>query len=200
MHLEPAINDNHTMKEKEYAVGKKFESVQATLTVGEYENCTFGNCDFSNVSLSDCNFTDCEFDGCNLGMAKLFRTTFNGVRFRKCKLLGLAFKDCSGSLFSAEFEDCSLDLASFHGMKLKKIRFVHSSMHEVDFTGCDLSGSTFENCDLGRAIFENTILEKADFRSSFNYTIDPERNRVRKARFSLAGVAGLLAKYDVDLE
>jgi len=58
----------------------------------------------------------------------------------------------------------------------------------------------FDNCDLTRAIFIQTNLEKADFRSSFNYSIDPEMNRMKKARFSLAGVVGLLDKYDVDVE
>lgn len=27
--------------------------------------------------------------------------------------------------------------------------------------------------------FENTILEKADFRTSFNYSIDPEKDRIK---------------------
>jgi len=51
-----------------------------------------------------------------------------------------------------------------------------------------------------RAAFENTILEKADFRTSFNYSIDPEKNRIRKARFSLAGISGLLDKYDIEID
>ena len=50
-----------------------------------------------------------------------------------------------------------------------------------------------------RATFDNTILEKVDFKTSFNYAIDPEQNRVKKARFSLVGVAGLLDKYGVEI-
>jgi hypothetical protein len=49
-------------------------------------------------------------------------------------------------------------------------------------------------------MFENSILEKVDFRSSFNYIIDPETNRIKKARFSLPGVTGLLAKYDIEID
>ncbi len=71
---------------------------------------------------------------------------------------------------------------------------------EIDFTESDLRGSVFENCDFMRATFDKTVLEKTDFSSSFNYSIDPEKNRIRKARFSLAGVAGLLNKYDIEIE
>ncbi len=39
-----------------------------------------------------------------------------------------------------------------------------------------------DNCDLNRAVFDNSILEKADFRTSLNYSIDPELNRIKKAK------------------
>jgi hypothetical protein len=42
-------------------------------------------------------------------------------------------------------------------------------------------------------------LEKTDFRSSFNYSIDPEVNRIKKAKFDRAGLAGLLDKYDLEI-
>jgi hypothetical protein len=45
----------------------------------------------------------------------------------------------------------------------------------------------FDNCDLYRAEFEKAIANKADFRSSYNYSIDPaEQNS--KAQFSLTGL------------
>ena len=73
-------------------------------------------------------------------------------------------------------------------------------MHEVDFTETDLLGSIFDNCDLHAAVFENTIVEKADFRNAYNYSIDPEKNYIQKARFSVAGLPGLLFKYNIDIE
>ena len=85
-------------------------------------------------------------------------------------------------------------------MKIKKTVFKTSSLHEVDFAEADLSNSLFDNCDLAHAIFENTNLEKSDFRSSFNYSINPEINKIKKAKFSLNGIAGLLEKYDIDIE
>ena len=50
------------------------------------------------------------------------------------------------------------------------------------------------------AKFENSILEKADLRTSRNYLIDPELNKIKKAKFSIHGIAGLLAKYDIEIE
>lgn len=44
-------------------------------------------------------------------------------------------------------------------------------------------------------IFENTINEKTDYRSSFNYYVNPDNNRIKKTNFSLSGIIGLLDKY-----
>jgi fluoroquinolone resistance protein len=49
------------------------------------------------------------------------------------------------------------------------------------------------------SVFDRTNLEKADFRSAGNYSIDPTTNKIKKARFSLDGVAGLLDKYDIEI-
>jgi uncharacterized protein YjbI with pentapeptide repeats len=83
---------------------------------------------------------------------------------------------------------------------LKNTQFIHSSIREVDFTEADLTNSRFENCDLFKAAFDQTILEKVDFRSSYNYSIDPEINRIKKSKFSVAGIQGLLTKYDIEIE
>jgi fluoroquinolone resistance protein len=58
----------------------------------------------------------------------------------------------------------------------------------MDFAESDLSHSVFANYDLDGSIFDNTNLEKADLRSAFNYNIDPDKDRIRKAKFSLDGV------------
>jgi uncharacterized protein YjbI with pentapeptide repeats len=70
----------------------------------------------------------------------------------------------------------------------------------VDFTGAHLAGAIFEKSDLHRAVFSGTHLEKADFRSALHYSIDPTRNKVRKARFSLDGAIGLLDQFNVVID
>jgi fluoroquinolone resistance protein len=50
---------------------------------------------------------------------------------------------------------------------------------------------------LAGATFDNTNLEKADFTTAFNYLIDPDTNRIKKAKFALPGVLALLNKHDI---
>jgi len=133
-------------------------------------------------------------------MAVLTQTSFKEVVFKNCKLLGLHFDHCNPFLLSFTFEDCQLNLASFYRLKLVKTLFRNSSLKEVDFTGTDLSSSTFDNCDFAEATFNGSILEKADLRSSYHYSIDPEINKIKKARFSLQGIRGLLDKYGIIIE
>jgi uncharacterized protein YjbI with pentapeptide repeats len=50
------------------------------------------------------------------------------------------------------------------------------------------------------AVFSDSNLEKVDFRKSNFYSIDLEQNRVKKAKFSLHGLPGLLGKYNIEIE
>lgn len=106
------------------------------------------------------------------------------VQFRDCKLLGIPFGNCDGFLFAVSFEKCVLDLSSFHRLKMKKTKFVDCSLHESSFIETDMTESLFDNCDFAQAVFERTILEKADFRTSYHYTINPEINKIKKAKFA----------------
>jgi uncharacterized protein YjbI with pentapeptide repeats len=167
---------------------------------GEYENCTFSDCDFSNADFSGYKFSDCSFVRCNLSLAKLVNTAFREVHFKDCKMLGLRFDDCNELGLSVGFEGCALRHATFYRKKLKNTIFKNTQLQETDFGECDLTGAVFNDCDLLDATFEETILEKADFRTAFNYAFDPEKNRIKKARFSQSGVAGLLQKYNIEIE
>jgi fluoroquinolone resistance protein len=122
------------------------------------------------------------------------------VIFSECKMLGLRFDSCSEFGLAFAFKNCVLNHASFYRVKIKKTTFKDCQIQEADFTQTDLSGSIFDNCDLSNATFDNTILEKCDFRSAFNYMLNPEFNRIKKAKFSLQGLPGLLNSYDIDIE
>jgi len=115
-------------------------------------------------------------------------------------MLGLSFESCNEFGFAVSFDNCILDHCSFYQAKLKKTSFKDAKIHQADFTETDLSNSVFDNCDLFRTTFENTILEKTDFLTAYNYSIDPELNRIKKAKFSMAGIAGLLDKYDIEIK
>ncbi len=170
------------------------------LTKGEYENCTFKNCNFLENDLSDFKFIGCSFIGCHLSLLKLNKTAFQDIKFIESKMLGLRFDFCSDFNLSFSFNTCLLNHSSFYQTKIKKTIFKSSQLHEVDFSECDLTSSVFDRCDLTGSTFDKTILEKADLRTASNYSIDPENNRIKKTKFSLLGIPGLLNKYDIDIE
>ena len=170
------------------------------LTHTEFDGCTFQNCDFSNTDLAESDFINCTFERCNLSLSKISGSGMKEVLFKECKLVGIHFETCSDFLFSVNFENCTLDYSSFFKKKMKKAKFDHCSLKEVDFTEADLSQAEFQMCDLSQAVFSHSILELADFRSATNFSIDPDKNRMRKARFSTSGLAGLLEKYKLEIE
>jgi fluoroquinolone resistance protein len=166
----------------------------------EYEKCTFLHCDLSAADLSNAKFLECAFMNSDLSNAKTAKTVLRDLEFKECKLLGIHFDQCNTFLLSMNVDQCKADFASFCKLALRKTRFRNSSFQEADFTGADLTGSSFDHCDLTRATFAGSILEKVDFRTAYNFSIDPERNRLRKAKFSIAGLPGLVQKYDIEIE
>lgn len=188
---------------KAYTRDEKYDGLnfaEAPLAKGEYEGCVFTACNFSGVDLSGMIFIDCRFEQCDLSMVKLQNTSFQDVVFKGCKQLGLRFDECSKMILSFSFDGCVLNFSVFVKLKLKGTVFKDCQLREADFGECDLTNANFSNCDLASAVFENTLLEGADFRTAYNFSIDPEINKVRKARFSAQGLAGLLDKYKIVVE
>ena len=173
---------------------QKFERIES-LTLAEYESCTFESVDFTKQNLNGFSFIDCVFNNCNLDMVEVGNTSFKKVKFTDCKLLGIRFDTCSPFLFQVEFDNCYLNLASFYKMKIRKAIFKNCSLVETDFAQAHLVEADFSDSDLRRAVFQQTNLEKANFNSAKDYNIDPENNNIKKAKFSVPGVFGLLEKY-----
>ncbi len=178
----------------------KISFTEQDLKNGEFERCIFKQCDFSQSNLSRLRFLDCEFINCNLAMVKFNRTSLNNAIFKGCKLLGINFSECEDFLFSVYFEDCVLDYASFSHKKMAKTKFSNTSMKDVNFADANLTSAVFLNCDLSRAVFNKTILKHANFETARNYAFDPENNDIKKAKFSLHGLPGLLLKHDIVVE
>jgi fluoroquinolone resistance protein len=190
------MNSNYTV-DKYY---EKEDFTVAKLPNGDYENCTFLNCEFSSSDLSKVNFINCIFKHCNLSLAKINQASFRNVAFEHCKLLGLHFENCNDFLFEVNFQNCLLNLSSFFKLKMKKTKFIKCQMNEVDFTNSDLGGAYFDDCDLLNSTFEHTNLEKADLRGAYHFSIDPELNKIAKAKVSQISLAGFLDKYDLIIE
>lgn len=179
---------------------EKVSFIDKKVNNSEFEDCVFKNCDFSNSDFSNNSFMDCEFIDCNLSMIQLVGTSLKTVHFKDCKLLGIQFNTCNDFLFDVSFQECVLDYSSFANRKMPKTKFDSCSMKEVSFIGCNLTSSVFENCNLDNAVFNDTQLAGVDFRTAYNYKIDPEFNPMKKAKFSNQGIVGLLDKYDIKIE
>ena len=165
-----------------------------------FEQCTFTRCDLSKSDFAKSRFIDCTFIGCDLSMIKLRGASLQHVVFKECKLLGVDFSVCSEMLFSPWFEQCILDHSVFAGRRMAKTHFNRCSLKGVDFEQAELNEAVFDTCDLQDAVFDRTQLRTADLTSAFNYRIDPERNDVQGARFSMDGALSLLAKYGIVIE
>lgn len=178
----------------------KFENIDFTVaefTKGEYESCIFYNCNFLKVNLSESKFIDCTFINCNSSMADTSISNFQDAKFIDCKMLGIRFDTCSDFGLSFSFNNCILNDSSFYKLKIESTIFDNCQLKSVDFTAANLSKSIFNNCDFANSIIKNTNLEKADLSTSFNFNIDPEINKIKKAKFSSFNLIGLLAKYQI---
>ena len=93
-----------------------------------------------------------------------------------------------------------MDYVSFVGKKMTKTVFSNCSLKETNFSNADLSNSSFSSCNLERGIFNKTQLKNVDFTTAYNFSLDPEINFIKKAKFAKQSLEGLLVKYDIVIE
>ena len=184
--------------EEVYHTAQIFEEIPQIGTIATtFNDCTFRNIDFTDFIFTGIDFINCEFEHCNLSMVKFGYSGFDDTHFKNCKLIGADFTASKDFLFSVNFSDCILDYVAFMKKKNRKAKFINSSLKGTDFSEADLTLCVFTKCDLSAAVFMRTNLSQADFREAYNFSIDPEQNQLRKARFSEEGLVGLLHKYSI---
>jgi fluoroquinolone resistance protein len=182
---------------------KTFDTIdysEKSLANTIYTNCIFNYCNFSKTDISYATFEDCIFNTCIFSETLVNNTKFKNIIFNETKMMGFNFTNCKEFLFELVFKNCPLDYAIFMDKKMRNTIFTNCSLKEVDFSRSDLTMASFSNCNLENAIFDNTILEKADCRTAFNFNIDPQQNKLKKAKFSNLGLSGLLSKYGLEIE
>lgn len=167
------------------------------LNLKEFECCAFNNCNFSECVFLAVTFIDCTFNDCIFSGAKINYVAFRTVFFNSCKIEDVNFAMCDKLIFEIHFKECILDFSKFYTLKMKGTSFIDCSIIAVDFMSTDLTEVIFDNCDLYRSEFAKAIANKANFKTSYNYTIDPTKTKIKKAVFSLDGLKGLLYKHDI---
>jgi uncharacterized protein YjbI with pentapeptide repeats len=163
----------------------------------EFERCIFNDCDFSQCTFLAVTFIDCVFNGCNFNATKINYVAFRTATFNRCQMKDINFAMVDKLIFEIAFYDCVLDFSKFYTLKIKETIFQNCSLVAVDFMGADLTGVVFDRCDLYRSEFAKAIANKTNFKTSINYTIDPEKTKLKKAIFAMEGLKGLLFKHDI---
>lgn len=175
----------------------------ARLTGSTFADCTFGGCYFMEVVWSDCRFTGCTFRACDLSLAQLPGTGFSATRFEDCRLLGIDWtraawpRAISGPPIG--FWGSVISHSTFIGLSLPRLQLKDCTALDVDFREADLSQADFGGTDLAQSLFGGTNLTRADLSQARNYQIDPGRNSLKQARFSLPEALSLLYSLDIVL-
>ncbi len=170
------------------------------VNLKEFECCIFNNCDFSQCVFVAVTFIDCTFNDCVFSGAKINYVAFRTVFFNRCIIEDVNFAMCDKLIFEIHFKECVLDFSKFYTLKIKETTFINCSIIAVDFMNADLTGVVFDNCDLYRSEFSKAIANKANFKTSYNYTIDPSKTKIKKAVFSNNELKGLLFKHDITVK
>lgn len=176
------------------------EAAEAAFDRIEFEDCVFRHCRFPSSTFRGCAFVNCVFESCDLSLLKVPGSRLTSAQFSDCKLIGVDWCEASsltGLTTSMNFTRCVLSYGFFVKLDLSGARFEECEAREADFSGATLQRASFARSDLEGAKFMETDLREADFTGAHGYVIDPIRNKVKKARFSLPEAIGLLKMFGV---
>jgi uncharacterized protein YjbI with pentapeptide repeats len=88
---------------------------------------------------------------------------------------------------------------SFYAMNLEHIQLNHCDLKGSDFTGITAINASFPGCNFTDVTFDESDLSGADFTTSTDYRINPLKNRIKKAKFSVSGLYGLVSDFDIEV-
>ncbi|MNY34865.1 Pentapeptide repeats (8 copies) [compost metagenome] len=93
-----------------------------------------------------------------------------------------------------------LNHSSFYQLDIRKTVFKNCRLQEVDFTEANLSNSFFDDSNLTNAVFDRTILDQANLKNAINYSINPNKNQLKKTKFAKDNLAGLLDQLQIIID
>jgi len=171
--------------------GLALPEADADLGGKSFSRCTFRNLKLPQSRWQGARLEDCVFDACDLTRLVPAGLALRGVRFERCKMMGIDWSDL-GAYPDLAFADCNLDYASFVSLKARKTVFTRCSLLEATFADCDLTEARFSECNFSGARFERCDLRKAAFAGSHGLLLHPATNQVKGAAIP-AEAARLLA-------
>jgi fluoroquinolone resistance protein len=173
------------------------------IVSSEFHDCVFVGGSFVESVFRRCRFVTCVFRECDLSLVRVPQSTFTGVRFEECKLVGVNWTEACWPTARLgrplSFSKCSISHSTFLGLRLQGIEIRDCVAQDVDLREADLSGAEFGLTDLSGSLFGGTDLSRADLSRAINYLIDPGKNVLTQARFSLPEALSLLHGMDIVL-
>jgi fluoroquinolone resistance protein len=173
------------------------------LVSSEFYDCAFVRCSFVETVFRNCRFVNCAFQRCDLSLVQVAGSTFSATRFEDSKVIGVDWTQAewptAGLANPVGFFRSAISHSTFIGLRLRGIQIRDCVAVDVDFREADLSQADFAGTDLAHSLFSDTDLTEADLSQTRNYHIDPGRNVLRQARFSLPEAMALLYSMDIVL-
>ena len=195
------MENNFFNKEHEY-IDQRFEEIEMQASHVEdrsFDGCTFYKVNFSGTTFIRCRFLDCTFEQSELSNVNLLSSQLKNVKFKECKLVGINWT-ATTALMHTTWQNSILNYGNFSGLDLRKSILQNCVSREADYAETNLSESNLTGTDFTSSRFANTNLTKADLRQAKNYSIRPDSNKIKKAKFSLPEAMLLLYGLDIELE
>lgn len=127
---------------------------------------------------------------CDLSLIKLNQSEFINISFEECKMLGINWTEAK-NIINLNFKKSKLNHSSFYGLKLKDLQIEECIACEVDFVNTEMIKAKLCNSDLQGSKFNNTNLSGSDLSNAKNYYLNPNYNKITKAKFSIPDVLNL---------
>jgi fluoroquinolone resistance protein len=179
-----------------------FEEVQhrnEVIDSYDFYECKFINCHFNESLFRNCKFIDCLFENSDLSLIKLTGATIRDCSFTRSKLVGINFC-AANSIHFLTFQESILNYAVFLNLDLRHFKLLNCTVHEADFSECNMSKAKCNESDFAGSSFINSNLTNADFRGASNYQISSDICKLKKTKFSLPEALALLKGLDIILE
>jgi fluoroquinolone resistance protein len=175
----------------------------AEIVSAEFYDCVFFHSSFAESVFRHCRFVNCVFRECDLSLIKVPESSFSSTLFENSKVMGVNWTEAhwpkAGLASPVSFSKCAISHSTFIGLSLQSIQIRDCVATDVDFREADLSQADFGGTDLFSSIFGKTNLSQADLSRARNYHVDPGRNILKQARFSLPEAMSLLHSMDIVL-
>jgi uncharacterized protein YjbI with pentapeptide repeats len=111
----------------------------------------------------------------------------------------LNFSEVNSFMLEMRFTDCQLHFCDWKDMVLSDISFVNCHLQENTFERCDMRNCRMESCNMDRAQFTRNDLRTFDVSSNYNFSLDPELNKIKGMQLHERQLICLLFKYELDV-